>query len=140
MNFTNTQAQVFLTHVTALRESLAAKPKGRPNYDSGHSEILASLINECGPQICSASAEAVALSRHTLNDCCPEDIDCICETLDKIEDVIQASLKNNIPPDASFRDLIAKLIEKLGPFLIQALIGFLLRPQPPKRIKYCNLS
>ncbi len=140
MSFTNTQAQILKQHLDALRGSLAAQTKTRKPLDPPHAEILGSLINELGPQSCAAIAEAIALSRHTLNDCCPDDIDCICETMDKLDDLITASFENNTPPEGNWRELLAKLLEKLSPFFIEALINFLMQPQPPKRIPYASLN
>ena len=140
MPMTNTQPHVLKQHFSALRASIAAEKPSRKLLDPPHAEITASLINELGPQACSAIAECIALSRHTLNDCCPEDIDCICDTLDKLDDLLTECLATDTPPDGRFRDLIAKLLEKIGPFIIQALIGFLMRPQPPARMKYCDLN
>jgi hypothetical protein len=140
MPITNVQTQILKQHFLALHEELT-KPQG-PGKNAGHlhSEILSSLIYESGPHFIREIAECVALSDQSLFDCCPDDIDCICDTLDKISDIFEKALNENEVPEGSFRDLIAKLIEKLGPFLIQALIGFLLRPQPTARQKYCNMK
>ncbi len=140
MSFTNTQAQVFKQHLDAFSSSLAGQSPSRKFLNPPHAEILGSLVNELGPQSCAAIAEAIALSRHTLNDCCPDDIDCICETIDKLDDLLIESLKTNNPPEGPWRELLAKLLEKLGPFLIEALINFLMQPEPPPRVPYANLN
>jgi len=140
MSMTNTQTQIMKQHFIALRASLLQSMLSRKLLDPPHAEIVASLINELGPQSCSAIAECVALSRHTFNDCCPDDIDCICDTLDKLDVLLTECLETETPPDGRFRDLFAKLLEKIGPYLIEALIGFLMRPQPPARMKYCDVN
>ena len=140
MSFTNTQAQSFKAHAEALLQSLLSQTASRRPLNPPHADIMASVVNELGPQTCASIAEAIALSRHNLNDCCPEDIDCICQELDKLITCLQTSLTNEIPPTGNFRDILAKLLEKLGPFIIQALIGFLMQPEPPQRIPYASLN
>ncbi len=140
MSITATETQILKQHLSTLRESIGQSFASRKLINPPHAEIIASLIHELGPHSCNAMAEAIALSGHSFNDCCPEDLDCICETLDQIDDLLTDCLTANTPPGGRFRDLLAKLLEKIGPFLIEALIGFLMQPQPPPRHKYCNLN
>jgi len=140
MSFTNTQAQILKTHAEALLECLKTQTASRKRLKPPHAEIIGSLVNELGPQSCASIAEAIVRSQHDLNDCCPGNIECICETLSQLIDCLAESLTNETPPEGKFRDLLAKLLEKLGPFLIQALIGFLMQPQPPNRIPFASLN
>jgi len=140
MSITSTQAQVFASHLAALRHSLN---KGEPIdgaevFDPG--EVLASLTFELGPFVSPMLAESINQSNFKC-DCIPADsLDTICESIDRCEDVLLASVESGIPPEKSFREIIAKLLEQLGPFMIQALIVFLMKEEPKPKVQYASLN
>jgi len=83
------------------------------------------LICEC---ICNNPIDTRQIDRKTLICICDLCDQCICE----LDNCIGAE----VPPGRIFLDLIAKLLKKLWPILIEIFRDFLQEENPPKQTRF----
>ncbi len=130
MPLTVTQAKVLASHLSALRYSLTGGlPQAEPPEFSPN-DVISSLILELGPHVSPLLSEAILKGSGINPQLTGKQFDIFCDAIDAAEDDLQNCIDADISPGASFREIIAKLLEQLMPMLIQIVIGFLLEPDP----------
>ena len=140
MSFTAIECQTFAAHCGAIREALTHNPEKDPPLDHDCFDCCASLVHEIGPFVMPIIADFIITNDLVLDHLEPKKLDKLITLLEKLEEELQDCCHSGIPPGLNFRQIIAALLQDLGPILMQLIIGFLLEPSPKKRRKFSAIN
>jgi len=140
MPLTPTQTQILKSHIVALRAASAASAASKDLPEFTPKEVVASMCYELGPFIMPIIADRI---NHIANPPQPPNIaalEAMLTTLDTLEDELMACKDGQNLPTRRWKEIIAQLFDKFGPYIIELLISVLLEPEPKPLPQYTPKS
>ena len=133
-----TQTQVLAAHLTGLHQTINPESQSTNQPDFTIEQVLASMCQELGPFVLPMIANAIKNGNLFTSQLRPTQTESMLTLLDEAEADLETSLAEETAPGRSFLEIIAQLLEQLGPLLIQILIGFLREPDKYSINKFSN--
>jgi hypothetical protein len=127
MRLTPINSQVILTHLKAFRHSINNELPSDDPLVFPTETVLASLFLSIGPQLSAIIHDGIIDSAITLPCFNQKEITEIDSLLDCAICSLEKSISENTPPSLNFKEIIAQLLERFGPIILELLIGILLQ-------------
>ncbi len=140
MTLTSIECQTLAAHCAAIRQALTHNPEIDPPLDHDCCDCIASLVHEIGPFVFPIIADFISTNNLTIAHLDPKKLDSLFTLLENLEEDLNDCCNSGQPPSRNFRQIIARLLQELGPVLMQLIIGFLLEPGPKKRRRFSAIN